>query len=205
MRLILLAFLVFVVGCKDTQVDTDAGLYDPLPPAGSAFVRFINMQGEKATPSAKGKKYKKLNNKKVSSYYVVPQGKVEVSVGSEKIVTNIAEGRFYTVIGDEGVFVLEDKANKDRSKATIAAYNLSDLDEISLKANKGKIEVLERISSKSVGSRDINAVKIDFSLFRNGDEIFSFEEEIIERGNHYSIIYDGEEARMVTATTNTRQ
>lgn len=204
MRLILLAFLIFVSACKDTQADADVGLYDPVPPEGSAFVRFINLQESSVVPSANGKKYDALDKGQVSAYYVVPEGIAKISMFSQEIEENITAGEFYSFVSGENLLSLVDTANDNRSKATIAAYNFSDKGQISLKAKGGSIDVLN-VESNKTQARDINAVKIDFSLYNGDKELASLGDEVIERGNHYSIIYDGDEVQMITATTNTRK
>ena len=55
-------------------------------------------------------------------------------------------------------------------------------------------------------ARDINPVKVDLSINDNkGEKSTILEPFIMERGNHYSVFYNGEKAFVVTAATDTRR
>lgn len=203
MRLILLVFLIFIAVCKNTQADTDEGLYDPVPPEGSAFVRFVNLSNKEVLPRINNKKYDLLKKSDVSAYFVSPEGKTEFSLGEIEEKKDIVSGNFYTVIYQDNLSLLQDRANKNRSKATVAFYNFSSYSIVTLKARSGSVDVLTDVEENKTQSRDMNAVKIDFSLYADDQKILDLEDEVIERGNHYSIIYDGQEARFITATTDT--
>lgn len=206
MRLLLLVLLVMVSACKDTQADSDIGLYDPVAPEGSAFVRFINVAQQEVAPQIADKKFDPLKYGQVSSYFVVPEGEVEIFAGGKKAIKyNVIAGLFYTAVHGKKDFVIEDFSSTNRSKATIGFYNLSDKDTLTLKAKNDKVTVLKNVKKGNMAARNMNAVKIDFSIFEGKKRLKSLDEEVIERGNHYDIIYDGSRAQMVTATTNTRK
>ena len=201
-RFILVAL---IMTCQGASADTDFGLYDPVAPDGSAFVRFINMTDDEVTPQLNRKKFDALTNNQVSDYFVVPKGPVRFFVGDQKADHDIVAGKFYTVVNSKNIVVLEDIANNNRSKATIAFYNFSGISSLTLKAKGGAVNVLQDVESDSTKARDMNAVKIDFSIYNGEEFLVELSEEIIERGNHYSIFYDGTAAQFVTATTNTRK
>ncbi len=209
MRLLLLIFVVMLSACKDTQADSDVGLYDPVAPEGSAFVRFLNLAAAEITPEAqgetKGKTYDLLKKMEVSPYFVVPEGDVAFSMGDKNMTTSVLSEHFYTVVNKGALRVLKDQGNDDRSKATIAFYNFSDIPALTLKAREGSVAVLKDVGEGNTSARDMNAVKIDFSIHDADKKLIALPEEVIERGNHYSIIYDGVSVKMVTATTNTRK
>ena len=56
-----------------------------------------------------------------------------------------------------------------------------------------------------MGTRDINPLEIDLSIAGEGMEAITIEPIILERGNHYSIIYNGDKPFVVTAETDTRK
>lgn len=205
MRLLLLVILVMVSACKDTQADSDVGLYDPKAPEGSAFVRFINLENSEITPEVNGEMYDVLGKGHVSSYFVFAEGEVDIHIDDYTFTTDVQADGFYTVVNKRGITALKDQANESRSKATIAFYNFSTISLLTLKARKGSVEVLKDVSKSQTLARDMNAAKIDFSIYEGDNKLLSLSSEVIERGNHYSIIYDGVTARMVTATTNTRK
>lgn len=205
MRLLLLIFMAIILMSHGAWADQDAGLYDPKAPEGSAFVRFLNLEEKEIVPKVNGKKYKRLQEGQVSAYFVVPEGAVGIVMGEQNIQEDVVSGQFYTMVHYDTDFLLQDTANTNRSKAVIAFYNLSDDPDLTLKARGGTVNVLEHVESNATKARDMNAVKIDFSIYRGEENVLSFAEEVIERGNHYSIFYDGEKAQFITATTNTRR
>ncbi|HPF47903.1 MAG TPA: alginate O-acetyltransferase AlgF [Emcibacteraceae bacterium] len=194
-----------MAACKDTQADSDVGLYDPVAPAGSAFVRFINLEEGAVTPKAGKKSYGALSQGQISDYFVIPQGHVSIDMGGHAAEEEFQADNYYTAINKGDVIFLRDQANTDRSKATIALYNLSDIPALTLKAREGSVDVLKDVAKDETAARDMNAVKIDFSIYNGDQKLKSLDEEVIERGNHYSIIYDGQTAEMVAAKTNTRR
>lgn len=205
MRLLLLIFMAIVLMPHGVWADQDAGLYDPQAPEGSAFVRFLNLEEQDIVPKVENKKYKRLGEGQVSVYFIVPEGAVEIVMGEQDVQGNIVSGAFYTAVHHETGFLLQDTANANRSKAVIAFYNLSDNPDLTLKARGGTVNVLEHVKKNATKARDMNAVKIDFSIYSGEENILSLAEEVIERGNHYSIFYDGEKVQFITATTNTRR
>lgn len=201
MRLLFLSFIVLLSACKETQADADIGLYDPVPPAGSAFVRFLNLSDQSYTPKAKSKKYPSLSARVMSSYYVVPEGEVAFL---KSLKESVQVGEFYTVVNKGQGVVIQDQANQDRTKATVALYNLSD-QVIGLKAREGSVSVLEEVQINTMKARDMNAVKVDFGIYQNDKLLENVGDKVLERGNHYSIVFDGQQAHFITATTDTRQ
>lgn len=205
MRLLLLSFLIVLTACKDSRADSDAGLYDPVAPAGSSFVRFLNLEDQSVVPKIGKKKYKALDQGQVSAYFPVPEGSVTIRFAGKELPSDLVAGDFYTAINGGAPFLIKDDANLNRSKVTIAFYNLSDIKILSLKVRGGSVEVLKDVQSNKMSAREMNAVKIDFSIFDGETNLISLDETVLERGNHYSIIYDGKTVQMVTATTNTRK
>ena len=196
---LLLTFLAVIVMCPAVWADEDAGLYDPVAPEGSAFVRFFNLTGGDITPKANGKAYNPLGKGEVSPYFVVPEG----AIISGDIKEDALAGEFYTVINPKNIWI-QDMPNTNRAKATIALYNLSDQPMLMLKAKDGEVMVLDDVKKDSAKARDMNAVKIDFSIYNGDEHLLTLPSQVIERGNHYSIFYDGVTADFVTAKTNIR-
>mgnify|MGYP003394246300 CR=1 FL=1 len=113
----------------------DEGLYDPLPPEGSAFVRFFSESTDPASQQAKanGKGYDYLHPKEISSYYIVPQGKIAAVIGKTANDFDAEAGKFYTVVlnNKEQLEVKTDPANDNQAKAQIIFYNLSEIANLS--------------------------------------------------------------------------
>jgi alginate O-acetyltransferase complex protein AlgF len=164
---------VFALGAVARAAGPDEGLYAPVPPDGSAFVRFVQADPavkEDAKPKAAGKAYDGREFASVSAYYVVPQGKTALEFGPAKDDRDLVAGKFYTVVllagGQMGV--IEDKAADNRAKALIQLYNLSAKPDLSLKTADGKVEVVPATPAGASGSREINAVKVPLALHGTG-------------------------------------
>lgn len=107
MRLVLFAFLLLLSACKETQADTDVGLYDPVAPAGSAFVRFINVGDTEGVALIEGKKYDSLKSDEVSAYFVAKKGQSTVEFSDTKKTASLAEGEFYSVVHGDDIISLK--------------------------------------------------------------------------------------------------
>ncbi len=193
------------VSQQDTAEDTDVGLYDPVAPDGSVFVRFVNITDMSQKAVISGKDFGAVSAGQVTDYFVMPQGKLEFVIGDNNLDHNMSEGDYGTVLIGENLSVVGDTANQDRAKATIAFYNFSETPNVTLKAKGGTVDVLSDVGAGETKARDMNAVKIDFGVYDGDKELAALSEEVIERGNHYSVIYDGQSAKIVTAATNTRK
>lgn len=161
-----------VMSLSPVSANMDSGLYDPLPPEGSAFIRFLNAssQAEPIQGIANGQTYKKLGNREISPYYVVPRGEIKAGFSDtdpEEIIVEAA--LFYTMIRTaDGIVHLIDPAHNDRSKAQILFYNLSDTDGLSLKTKDGSVSIVDSTDHYKSGARPINAVKVELSVFDSG-------------------------------------
>lgn len=172
----LLAVLVsvFAIGAAARAAGgPDEGLYAPVPPEGSAFVRFAQADPaikEDVKPQAGGKTYDGREFASVSAYYVVPGGKVPLAFGTAKEERDLLAGKFYTVVLLSGnqIGLIEDKAADNRAKALIQLYNLSGKPDLSLKTSDGKVEVVPATPAGNSGSREINAVKVSLALHGAG-------------------------------------
>lgn len=197
-------FCVIAIGQK-AYSDTDEGLYDPVAPEGSAFVRFVNMGEGISSISANNKKYDKINKYSASPYYVVPEGNISFVFNNNSLQKNIKAGSYYTISNADKIVIVKDIVNQNRAKATLDFYNYQSDSMATLKAKNGSITVLENVLSGEMKSRDINPVKIDLSIKsdKSLDDLV-VEPFIMERGNNYSVFYNGEKAFVVTAVTDTR-
>jgi alginate O-acetyltransferase complex protein AlgF len=186
----------------------DQGLYDPLPPEGSAFVRFISESAESGSKQAKAndKGYDYLNSKQVSSYYVIPQGSVKTAIGAATKDFNAESGKFYTVVLNEGgaLEVKDDPKNENEAKSQIVFYNLTDKPDLSLKTADGKVEIVPPLSAGQVGDKQINPVKVSIAIFDGDKKLKDLGPVSLERGASYSAIaMNDKDVEWVQASTNT--
>jgi alginate O-acetyltransferase complex protein AlgF len=189
------------------QDNPDAGLYDPKPPANSAFLRFINdktMDGS-AKAVARGKDLEYLDYTEISSYFVVPEGNVNVTIGDDKTNFEAKAGNFYSaVLSDSGVTVMTDELSDSPAKAQLIFYNFSDTSNLSVKTSDGSVEIIEPMAIRESGSRLINPAKVPMALYNNDTVYHTFDEMSLDRSRSYSIIaFDKDNIKFIQSTTNT--
>ncbi len=147
----------------------DDGLYDPVAPAGSAFVRVINTGLERSAvePEIRGKKYDEVEYGAIGPYVPVPAGKAPVAIGTLGKDIEVAEGGFYSLaVRGNDVIVFKDAALTDPAKALVTLYNLTGRDGLALKtADDKKIEIVPPVVSKKSGERPINPLPVKMAVF----------------------------------------
>lgn len=147
-------------------------------------------------PKLNDREYSVLEQGKVSSYY--PNDILAIKVKPD-FSTDVEKGNFYSLIIDADIWSVKDIRSENKSKAVIAFYNLSDKNDLLLKANE-KIKIFDDVDSKSHDSREINAAKVHFEIVKDGQVLAQVDELIIERGNHYSVLYNGDGVETVKAS-----
>lgn len=208
MRTILLfAFLLSFVPFT-AHADKDKGLYDPRPPAGSAFVRFFNANEKPMGATIGGKAYGDIPAISASPYYVQKQGKVDFKTGLKTLSLNLQAGGFYTVLTDSAgnPYIHKDTVASDPTKAMLVLYNLSSDKPLALKAQDGMVTVVDQVKKGQSGHRGINAVKVGLSVTGEGGEVIhAFEPIVLERARTYSIFFARGKAVMVKGETDTKK
>lgn len=194
--------------------NADEGLYDPVPPPGSAYVRFINVDPDVNDEGvdANGKEYSDVPFAEMSPYYVFPKGEVKASFEEASTTLKVESGKFYTlVLSKDKIVPLTDPTNTNGAKALVTLYNLSKTPEAVLKTADGKITVTETpAKSGALSSRVMNAVKFTTAVYSGDTKIMDGQELALERGKSYAVVlYDDKEgAPHITnfiATTDTKK
>ena len=202
-----LAFALMGLCAAPAFANVDEGLYDPLPPEGSAFVRFVNVSGESGSKpvTAQGKVYDYLDPKETSAYYALPGETLKVDIGGTAKEFDAEAGKFYTVALEGGqLAVFEDRQSENRAKAQITLYNFSPDADLALKTADGKVEVISPVDADQSDSREINPVKVPLAVY-NGDQVVADLGALsLERSQSYSVLmFPDRKAELVKGTTNT--
>lgn len=204
---IALAAAAMLFTATAVSANPDAGLYDPLPPEGSAFVRFMDDYPDTGSEKASlnGKTLDYMEFKEVSSYFVVPQGSIDAKIGEKQTQFEVESGKFYTVIlNDQNQMTVNtDTVNSNRAKAQIHFYNLSSGD-LSIKTTDSNVEIIPVTKIHMVGDREINPVKVKLGLYEGDKLIKDLGPVSLERANSYNVVaYDKDNVVWVQSTTNT--
>jgi alginate O-acetyltransferase complex protein AlgF len=179
------------------------GLYDPEPPANSAFVRVINAGSGELKPGIDAVSYGAVGGFNASAYRVIPQGAHKLAAGAASKEVNVLAKRFYSVIvNGSDVQVLEDPSNPGQTKAGLAIYNLSKIGSVALKTDDGKTTVVDGVAPGTVKSQAVNAIKVGLAAFNGSSKIAAFPAVQLERGSTYStIVFSESKAVWVRSST----
>ncbi len=206
--LALLILMAFPVSAH-AGANIDEGLYDPAPPENSAFIRFAHTrQSESGSEPAiaNGKTYDYLEFTEVSSYFVVPEGEVKISLNKADKNFEAQAGNFYTVVltGNNQLQLHQDETNNNRAKAQITVYNYSPDDKISLKTADGSVAIIEDLAKGEAASREINPVKVSLAVFNDNNKLSDLDAVSLERSQAYTVfVFPDRNVSWVRSTTNT--
>jgi alginate O-acetyltransferase complex protein AlgF len=158
-------------------------LYDPEPPLDSAYVRIVVLNQESAAEiSVDGRvRIAKLGAADVSDYLVLPAGKRSIVVKSlDKVgsklthILDVTAGKAltvaFTVGGSETAPKLfEDKANTNKLKSLVAAYNLDPkAGAITVSTADGATKVFSNLAFGTSNSIQVNPVAIELVAAKAG-------------------------------------
>lgn len=192
--------------------DLDEGLYDPVAPDGSAFIRFIQASDKlfEAVPKVDGKKYPMLQFGDSSPYFVIPQGSHSVAFGPYVEKMDIEAGKYHTVAIYEPskLVIMEDNKNDNRAKSLLSFYNLTQHNSLELKTEDGKVTIIAPLEAGTTNSRLVNALTIKLAIFNSFTKIADLEPVALKRGKAHSVLLlEGArgkvETRIVDNTTDT--
>lgn len=184
----------------------DAGLYDPVAPEGSAFVRFINAEDDAAvTPSVGGKNWPEVQAEAAGPYVPLKAATIEIKAGAATTSQALEKDTFYTAIIDgDKITVLKDQSLTNPAKALIGFYNLTDDGTLSLKTKEGKTEIIAPVAQGASGFRDINGVKVETAIFKYATKLTDVEPLNLQRGQAFSVVVlDDDDVKVFKNTTDT--
>lgn len=191
---------VFLFFCLNAQANEDA-LYGPTAPAGSAFIRMVNLSAHDLTEiSAGNEKFRSVGAFSGTAYKFMSPGNITINAtGLNKTVPLSGDHYYSFVIMDEGkTTLIEDLGKTDPRKALISLYNLSELPLISLKTSDGKIAVIDNVAPGSRQDRAINPIKLSLALFTPASESKPLPAIVLEKSQVFSLFISGSGAQLVT-------
>ncbi len=169
----------------------DEGLYDPVPPEGSAFVRFIhadaNIEGDNP-PKINGKQRDGVKFTGVKPYGVVDSGLVKTSLGPASVDFEAEPDKRYTLILKGGQLkVTEDPEAKDELKAQMIVYNMTSRDDVTLKTADGKVSIVGPLKAGEIADREINPIKVSFAIYVGDKKFADMTDWPLERKESYVV------------------
>lgn len=203
---LLLAALAF--SGRALAVNADAGLYDPVPPDGSAFVRFVSTFQTDGSDEVQinGKSMEYISFQELSSYFVAPSGKADIRVGDAQDELDLGEGKFYTVVlkGRNDLQIYEDDVSGNLARSQIVFYNFSPQKSLSLKTSDGKVDVLPAVPANDKAVKEINPVKVSLAVYDGDRVLHNLGPVSLERSRSYNVIaYPNNDVKWTLSQTNT--
>lgn len=176
-----------------------ARLYDPMPPANSAYVRVLAATGSDYSVWAEQKeRASKVPSGTPSPYMVMPPGsqQVEVRSGGQSITValNIQASRSFTVLvpemkADKAV-VVSDKSNSNRLKATLMAYNLSTAP-ADLSTADGQTSIFKNLAPTAGNGLVVNPVTLDYKATGSDGAVLGNGRIDLTPGSAYTVVLMG--------------
>lgn len=178
----------------------DEGVYGPVAPPNSAFVRVFNAT---AQPELQAKIADKTLDEipayGASEFVFLPPGKYTLTVGAASQPVTLEANKFYTAaLEGKELRLLDNERYTNRLKALVIVYNLVDGSTLSLKTPDGK-PVVENVGPNSIGSREVNAVKVTLALFDGAKKVADVKPMNLERGRAFSLFVAGNKDQPVTS------
>lgn len=170
----------------------DAGLYDPVAPAGSAFVRFINNGATEAAlkPVVQTKTFEEASFGEATAYVPVRGGQTAtIKLGAVSAEQPLVAGGYYTaILQGTTLKVVTDDALSNPAKAMIAFYNLSNHPNLTLKTADGATEVVAPVAQQAGGYRLINGVRVALSVYDGATKLADVGPVDLKRGEATTIL-----------------
>lgn len=168
-----------------TALAQDGSLYAPPPPADAAAVRALTLIPGAPTAVQVGPVKLQATAGSPSGYRHVKQGQVPVKGGGQGAAKPFAAGRYYSIVaGNFGreKFKIYTDPKPSLSKATIVFYNLSALDQVSLKTADGKITLQQNVAHGASVSREVNPLRVGFAVFQGNKKLGTVAPVQLRRG-----------------------
>jgi len=173
-----LALLSFAALSLAAEAQVAGLLYDPEPPANSAYVRVINVAGDAPVDvSVDGRaRITSLASGEASDYLVLPAGKRNLVIGvagkgeAASTSLDVTAGHAITVAVRSGAapWIFEDKANTNKLKAVIAVYHLGSGAPFDVLTADGATKVFTGVKPGTSAGLSVNPIKVDLIVATPG-------------------------------------
>ncbi|MFA5938530.1 MAG: alginate O-acetyltransferase AlgF [Sinimarinibacterium sp.] len=178
--------------CANAAAD-DAALYGPEAPPGSAFIRVLNATD---TPELDvqvgGALFEDVRSWTVSAFDFVPAGSTPLAAGDTRSTLNLTSDRFYTaVVAPGGVQLFTNERYRNRLKALLILYNLTDADDLSARTADGQTAVVDAISRNNFGVREVNPARTHLALYAGDRRATDTPMLTLSRGKALSVFVVG--------------
>lgn len=170
----------------------DEGLYDPVPPADSVFLRLISaMGGAQVGPAV----FADGGEGAISPYKVLEAGTLPLSAGDLSAELTLEPGTSYSLAlipEAPGYILFKDEIVEDPRKCGLMLYNLSATPAKLFVPRDGKeIPIIEGLAPGAHQTRAVNAITVDLAVAADGSEIGRFPQVKLRRRSHMTFVVAG--------------
>lgn len=178
----------------------DEGVYGPAAPPDSAFLRVFNATAQpEVAAHVADKVLDDIGAYDASEFVFLPPGNYTLAAGGVNQPISLKPGRYYTAALDGKAFkLIENERYSNHLKAMLMVYNLVDGSSMSLKTGDGR-PVVDKVAPNSIGTREVNAVKVNLALFDGGKHVADVKPITLERGHVFSLFVAGTRDTPVSA------
>ncbi|MEI7764278.1 MAG: DUF4397 domain-containing protein [Comamonadaceae bacterium] len=200
----LLLSMLLAFSSPPVQAQPTGLLYDPEPPADSAYVRVLLASRDRAVDIlVDGRlRIKALGAGQPSDYMVLPAGKHSIAVhpagkpmAQASTTLDVVRGRALTVaftnLGAKAVpIVFEDKANSNKLKALLAVYHLdATLGALDVLTADGNTKVFTDLVYGTSKAILVNPISVDLIAAKTGDKAAQANAAVaMAQGGTYSVL-----------------
>lgn len=171
----------------------DEGVYGPVAPPDSAFIRVFNATNRQIEDARiADKTFSEIPAYAASEFAFLPAGSYTLHVGGVTQQVALGRNRFHTaaLVGNQLRLIDVDRFS-NKLKSLVILYNLTDAPELSLKTPDGATSVVEPVAPNTSGAREVNAVRVNLGLFDGGKKVADVKPVNLQRGRAFSLFAAG--------------
>lgn len=169
----------------------DEALYDPAPPADSAYIRLV-AGGASESVSIGAAIFPAGDAPRIEAYRILPAGKYAVSGAASGEVTLTAGSSYsYLIGGSTAAGLSQDEIVGDPAKCGLMLFNLSDAPAARLYVPGRDIEILGGVETGAQKTRAVNALTVDLAVGPPDAETARFPNVKLRRRSHVSFLLAG--------------
>lgn len=167
----------------------DEGLYSSKAPEDKAFIRVINTSdGSADTLPVGAVMFRGISPGEVTPYRPLSPGIAIVRMGEREAELIAKKKSFYTIILTSGsLFIIDDKRHEDSVDAQLVLYNLTEMEQISLRTADGSTEIIPHVDKNSAASVNVNPVDVGMAVFSGKEKVADLGKKSLESGQSYSV------------------
>lgn len=180
--------LMFFLDHSGISYAGDAALYGKSVPANAGFFRVINLDSTQRLSllNESGKTIVNLQPGRGSPYAFLPEGKYRLMLNGKPYDIDLRKGAQWSLAWYAGaVHAITDQPFKDKTKARVVLYNLTS-NPLDLTTSDGNT-VISKVMTGQQNGRDVNAVKIPFSVSQNNKVLMTTAPLTLQRGQVTSL------------------